>query len=356
MVDIEEILSSAPDNFVIKNALQKCYEVLREHNNVMCSISGGADSDVMLDMILRCGGRDKTTFVFFNTGLEYKATLEHLDELEEKYKIHIERVRAVKSIPTSCREYGIPFWGKHASEMIYRLQKHGFKWEDKPFEELIEEYPHCKTALEWWCNKRTGKSNLYFIDRAPFLKEFMIQNPPQFKVSDMCCEYAKKKVSHRFEKGRDFDMGCTGVRKAEGGIRSGTFTDCFSSGENGRTDMFRPIFWFEDSDKDEYCKHYGIVHSRCYTEYGLKRTGCVGCPFGKNFEQELEILHKHEPQLGIAAENVFGISYEYTRQYLEFRDKMKQQKKRPLKASCAGLSRRTINPETKSAYQGNGRE
>lgn len=46
--------------------------------------SAGGDSDVMVDMLIRCGAKDKTDFVFYNTGLEYQATLSHLDELEKK--------------------------------------------------------------------------------------------------------------------------------------------------------------------------------------------------------------------------------------------------------------------------------
>ena len=79
MVDLDELIQNAPDNFVIQNALIKCAEVIDSHEKIMCSASGGDDSDVMLDMIIRCGGKEKTTFVFFDTGVEYQATLRHLD-------------------------------------------------------------------------------------------------------------------------------------------------------------------------------------------------------------------------------------------------------------------------------------
>ena len=78
---------------------------------------------MMLDMLVRCGAKDKTDFVFFNTGLEYQATLEHLDYLEDKYGIRIVKAHPVKPIPVSNREYGVPFMSKFAAEMIYRLQR-----------------------------------------------------------------------------------------------------------------------------------------------------------------------------------------------------------------------------------------
>lgn len=63
-MNFSEALDSAPDNLTITDALGKCYSQVKTHEKIMCSISGGSDSDVMMDMIIRCGGKDKTTFVF----------------------------------------------------------------------------------------------------------------------------------------------------------------------------------------------------------------------------------------------------------------------------------------------------
>lgn len=41
MDELEEIIAASPDNFVIRNALVKCYEVVHGHNKIVCSISGG---------------------------------------------------------------------------------------------------------------------------------------------------------------------------------------------------------------------------------------------------------------------------------------------------------------------------
>lgn len=318
MISMADLISESPDNFVIRDALLRCVEVIDLHNKIMCGISGGADSDVMLDMIIRCGGRDKTTFVFFDTGFEYTATKKHLDYLEDKYDIKIERVKAAKPIPTSCKDYGVPFLNKYVSEMMYRLQLHSFRWEDRSFDELIKEYPNCKTALSWWCNTQTGNTTQFYIKRHPYLKEYIVNNPPDFRISGKCCHYAKKVPSHTFEKKGRFDLVCLGIRQLEGGARAGSIKNCFTQGKN-RADDFRPVFYFRDKDKDEYCSHYNILHSECYTKYGLVRTGCVGCPFAKRFEEELEIISNYEPNLYKAVNNVFGKSYEYMRGYLRFR-------------------------------------
>ena len=92
-------------------------------------------------------------------------------------------------------------------------------------------------------------------------------------------------------------------------------------------DEYRPIFWYKNSDKEDYESHYGVVHSKCYTEYGLKRTGCAGCPYGRDFEQELEIIQKYEPELFVAVTRIFKDSYEYTRKYREFCKEMDEKKR-----------------------------
>lgn len=332
MIDLQQLIAEAPDNFVIQNALIRCAEVVAEHTKIVCSVSGGADSDVMVDMLIRCGAKEKTTFVFYDTSMEMRATLEQLDFLENKYGIKIERVKAKKSIPVSCLEYGIPFWSKDVSEKVGNMQKHGFLFEDKEYETLIKEYPTIKSRIEWWCNTKQGYR--FSIKNVPFLREFMAEFPPDFQISIACCKNAKKNPSREFVKDIGADLVCIGVRKDEGGVRSTAYKTCFSEEADG-PNHFRPLWWMRDSDKNAYCAHYGVTHSRCYTEYGFARTGCTGCPFNKQFERDLSILREHEPNLYRAANHVFGKSYDYTRKYLAFREEMKEKKKLQKKGETA---------------------
>lgn len=323
MADIKmtDLLDEAPANLTIQDALGKCLQQVRNHEKILVSVSGGSDSDVMMDLFLRCGGRDKVTFVFHNTGLEYEATKRQLRFLEEKYGVKIEESKPIKPIPTCVREHGVPFWSKHVAEMMERLQRHGFQWEDEPFEDLYKKYPHCKSALKWWCNEKkmnNGTLGRLNIDSVRGLKEFIIAHPPQFKISAKCCHYAKKEPAKKYAEAGGFDMDCHGVRKAEGGLRAVGYSTCFSASLAG-ADSYRPLFWFSDADKAEYDAHYGVEHSDCYKVWGMKRTGCAGCPFGKEFEQELALAEKYEPKFHRAMLKVFGVSYDYTRQFLEFR-------------------------------------
>lgn len=306
------------------NAFCKAQQYLSRCEKAHCSISGGADSDVMLDLIIKADTDKKVSYGFYNTGIEYEATKKHLDYLRDKYDVEIKEYRAKVPVPLACKEYGQPFMNKRISEMIMRLQKHNFKWEDKPLDELLKEYPNCKCALRWWCNDYQEGSMLN-INHTKLLKEFMIANPPTFSISNKCCNYAKKNIAKDVEKQDQSDLVIIGVRKAEGGIRAMSYKSCFSDRTSNSIAMFRPLFWVTNADKKEYEQDCNIVHSECYTVYGLKRTGCAGCPFGRDFEKELEIIQKYEPQLYKAVTNIFGNSYEYTRKFRKFREDYKNE-------------------------------
>lgn len=331
---ITEIISDCPQSSVIGDNLIIAHSKINSplYKKAICSISGGSDSDLMLDICTKVDNQKKIQYVWFDTGLEYQATKDHLKYLEERYGIEITPYKAKMPIPLSNKKYGQPFLSKAISDYIYRLQKFNFKWEDKPFDELYEEYPKCKAALRWWCNE-WGIGSRFNISYHRYLKEFMVLNPPQFKISNLCCKYAKKDVAHKCIKDQQADLNIYGVRKAEGGARSSAYKSCFSTGAS-TVDEYRPLFWYKDEDKRIYEEHYEIVHSKCYTEYGLKRTGCAGCPFGQDFEQELKIIEKYEPKLFTAVNNIFGDSYEYTRKYREFVKEMKKNEKENVK--CQG--------------------
>lgn len=231
-------------NTATELAIGRLSQHLCKHSKIYVGISGGSDSDIMLDMIESVVKNDaqlrqRIHYVFWNTGIEYRATLSHLDDLEKKYGIKIERKRAKIPVPLGCKRYGLPFLSKYASENIERLQRHKFDFANdgnKPFSELIAKYPKCKSALQFWCNTNEGKKkskSAYNIDRFPYLKEFMIENPPTFKISNKCCKGAKKDNGHDYINDNGCDLMILGLRKAEDGIRGTNISTCFTVDESG---------------------------------------------------------------------------------------------------------------------------
>lgn len=286
---------------------------------------GGADSDIMIDICEKVKPHG-VRYVWFDTGIEYQATKDHLKYLEDRYDIAIERERALIPVPVSTKKYGQPFLSKYVSQMINRLQNHNFDWKDEPFEEAVKRYPNCKSALKWFNNKYGGENYTYSrfnIRGQKYLREYLIAHPPEYKISDKCCKGAKKDVSKHYIKENHIDLMLVGIRKNEGGVRAGAYKNCFSNtGKYESCNQYRPLFWFSDADRKKYEDLFNIKHSRLYSEYGYKRTGCAGCPYNRKFEDSLKILEEHEPKLYKAATSLFQNSYEYTRQYRKFRKEM----------------------------------
>lgn len=219
-MDLFQIIKNAPIDQVIGDNLVIAFsKVNGGYKNILCSISGGWDSDEVLHIVQMVDIEKKVRYIWFNTGLEYDATKEHIKMLEEKYGIVIEEFKAKKPIPVCCKEYGQPFMSKQISEYIQRLQKHSFQWENEPFEVLLRKYPKCKVALRWWCNE-FGEGSRFNISAKRWLKEYMLENPPKFRISNKCCEYAKKLVAADAKRQLNCDLNIIGVRKAEGGGES----------------------------------------------------------------------------------------------------------------------------------------
>lgn len=316
-----------PDSAEIRRVFALTEEKLMKYKRVQVALSGGSDSDTMLDIIEKCRQpHNEIYYVFYNTGLDFDATREHIKYLEEKYGITIMRQAPKKSIPATCKQHGQPFLSKKISDYIGRLQAHGFQWEDGTVAELEKKYGKCKTALKWWCNE-WGEGSQFNIERRKWLKEFMLKNPPQFNISAKCCDFAKKNVAKEFHKQFKIDLECTGVRKAEGGARATAYKSCFTEEGEDKIATFRPIYYFTKEDKAMYKRFFKLRYSDCYEKYGMTRTGCPACPFSGKFDEELEVIRKNEPKFLKAVQNIFGNAFEYQRAYYDFRDEMNRLEK-----------------------------
>lgn len=150
-------------NLAIADAAMKCEAVFASHERAHVGISGGADSDVMIDLCERVRQVQPMdiTYDFSDTGIEYAATKEHLDYLEDRYGVKIDRTRATKSIPLCCHSYGQPFVSKMVAHHLHILQRHGFEWDDMPLALLKAKYPDAPVStLRWWSNDYVGKTGI----------------------------------------------------------------------------------------------------------------------------------------------------------------------------------------------------
>lgn len=322
---------------------------LVQHPNAICSYSGGSDSDIMIDLIeqtRKLFELPPVKYVFFNTGLEMRATKEHVKAVAQKYGVEIEEVRPKIGIVQAARTYGIPFVSKIMSAGLSEFQSKNVplsvaqeydEAEDKAAKrkELKKKYPKCESLINFLCCCNSAgepRPNIQLvINSSKYMRDFIAEFPPDFKISAKCCDYCKKQVAHKIQK--DFEMIITGERRAEGGMRSVPRKDntslCFTETSSGQFRL-RPLYYVSDEDKAWYKEHYGLKYSDAYEVYGMKRTGCCGCPISYRAVDDLELIRPFEPNLVKAAYNVFGKSYEYRKKYNEYKERRKQEEKEKL--------------------------
>lgn len=304
------------------------------HPNAICSYSGGADSDIMIDLIERTRGifhLPQIRYAFFNTGLEMRATKEHVKATAEKYGVEITEHRPKINIVQATRRYGVPFVSKIMSAGLSEWQKKGVPLsiaeeydgaEDKAAKraELKERYPKCESVINFLCCCNSAgepRPNIQLVvNSSKYMRDFIAVCPPDFAISAKCCDYCKKQIAHKVQK--DYEMVITGERRDEGGMRSVPRKDntslCFTETGDGQFRL-RPLYYVSDADKAWYKDYYGVRYSDAYEIYGLTRTGCCGCPISYKATEDLAKIEPYEPQVVKAAWHIFGKSYEYRQKY-----------------------------------------
>lgn len=264
----------------INNTMGKMAYYLSNHNAIEVAVSGGGDSNVIVHIIATYFREylPKIHFVFINTGLEYKATKNHLKYMAERYNITIEEVKA-KPIPYVVKKFGMPIVSKEFSNAV---------------------------------NNENSKGVQYTIDRMSkkqYALFLYLLSHREIKISDFCCRYCKKRPAERYDRKHNIDMRILGMRKSEGGIRRQVIQDCFIEGKNGKADKYNPLWFWDDETKRYYIESEGIKLSDCYTVWGMERTGCVGCPFNSKIGYDLIAIKEHEPLMYKACMNLFGEAY-----------------------------------------------
>lgn len=335
----------APQKFQAIQAIIRMH--LTDHPNAICSYSGGADSDIMIDLIERTRmiySLPSIKYVFFNTGLEMKATRNHVREVAEKYNVDIEEVRPKVNIVQATRKHGQPFVSKIMSAGLEEWQKKNIplsiadeysEAEDKIAKraELKERYPHCEAVINFLCccnGKGEPRPNIQLvINSSRYMRDFIGAYPPTFQISAKCCDYCKKQTAHRVQK--DYEMVITGERRDEGGMRSVPRKDntalCFGQTASGQYRL-RPLYYVSDKDKAWYKAAYKIRYSDAYEVYGLTRTGCCGCPISYKAVDDLKLIEPYEPNVVKAAWAIFGDSYRYRQQYNAYKKQRDDEKKK----------------------------
>lgn len=115
------------------------------------------------------------------------------------------------------------------------------------------------------------------------------------KISNYCCRELKKKPIAKWEQENNRHVAITGMRKEEGGTRQ-LISGCVLTNEKGQLKKFHPLLVVSDEWEEWFIKEEQINVCELYKPpYNFKRTGCAGCPFSLDLQEQLEVMEKYLP-------------------------------------------------------------
>ena len=219
------------------------------------SYSGGKDSHFLLWFIREYMGETRIPIVGVNTSFE-------IPEIRDRILKNSDIVLYPELHRQEIKEnYGIPCFSKQQDEYICRYQN--------------------GSRSENTMRAINGENTLFNLNKTA--RELLLSGKLH-KVSNKCCKYNKERPMMQYgkETGR---KAIIGTRQSESKTRKAKYNKCLTASGN-----FTPLYDFSDELMDGLYKEYNIEIPKCYTY--LSRTGCGGCPYGRNtgIETELAML------------------------------------------------------------------
>lgn len=260
-------------------------EYERTNGKIYLSFSGGKDSTVVANLIMMANLPTKIPFVYSDTGLEFDVIRSFVKAFPYDNVVILKPDLPFSQI---IKTKGKPALSKLKSGGLSTYQKH------------IDEPLKTARARQMITGKRE-KNGIQIEGRNSYKipNKYMhfIHPDTEFKIANECCSILKKKPFEKFAKERDMYGTYTGVRQAEGGVRSMVYKSCVDIKQKNGHEFYTsmPIIDWTDEVLERFIKKYNIKISDAYTVYGCTRTGCCGCPFSPNLKNELKILHDYEP-------------------------------------------------------------
>ena len=242
--------------------------------NAYISFSGGKDSTILHYLIDMALPNNRIPRVFINTGIEYNYIVEFVNELASKDD------RFVILKPTQ--------------PIKPMLEKVGYPFKSKEHSNYLSVYQHCgleSKTVDRYLNpsEKRKKYGCPTFLKYQFTKEFKL------KISNLCCYKLKKEPIKKWQKQNNRSITLTGMRKDEKGTRA-NIQGCIITDKTNKIVKFHPLLvvnddfenWFIEKNNIKLCKLY-------YEPFNFKRTGCKGCVFALDLQEQLTIMNTYLP-------------------------------------------------------------
>ena len=252
---------------VIRDVIKKYGE-----DQFYISYSGGKDSTVLHYLIDEALPGNRIPRVYADTGIEYNAIKEFVKELQA----HDDRITIIKpsvNIKQMLERDGYPFKSKEHSEILSVYQHSGItKTVDRYLDESMGRYS------------------------CPSILRYQFSDVTLIKVSKKCCQRLKKDPFERWEKVHGRPINITGMLSSEGGRRA-NMQSCIITDKDGHLKRFHPMLKVSEEWEEWYIQERGIKLCKLYyPPYSFKRTGCKGCPYALELQEQLEVMYTLMPE------------------------------------------------------------
>lgn len=145
---------------------------------------------------------------------------------------------------------------------------------------------------------------------APSKLKYQLESGCNIKISNKCCLKLKKEPIHKWERENNRRVAITGMRKEEGGTRQ-LINGCVLTDKNGNITKFHPLLVVDDEWENEFVKNNDIRLCKLYEPpFNFKRTGCKGCPYALDLQEQLEIMERYLPNERKQCEFIWKPIYE----------------------------------------------
>jgi len=280
--------------FMLQDRIAKIRAINEQYdleNNGYIAFSGGKDSTVLHYLIDEALPNNKIPRVHVQTGIDFKLITEFVHTLQARDG----RIQIIK--PTQ--------------NVRKVLEEHGYPFKSKVHSMCVEYYQTDKTKNMW--KGYTGQRPEFWHSRmCPQVLMYQFSDNFHLKISDKCCFYMKEEPMQRWEKENNRKIALTGIMREEGGRRMKSGCTVFK-GKNLR--RFQPMAVVSKDWEEWYISERRIsLCSLYYPPFNFERTGCKGCPFNVDIQEELDVLREVLPNEAKQCEIIWKPVYdEYRR-------------------------------------------
>ena len=278
------------NELLLQDRIEKIQTVIDKYGeeNFYISFSGGKDSTVLSWLIDYALPNNRIPRVYANTGIELNMIRDFVIEMQ-KTDDRIVIIKPITPIKPMLEKEGYPFKSKIHAHVVNLYQNYGFE------KNMVNGYLGYRS--ETWHSRECPKKLRY---------QFTEQN--KLRISDMCCVRMKEEPMIKWSEENNKIYPIIGIMKDEGGRRMRSQCLAFS----GKTlKKFQPLVPVTKEWEDWLIETYNISICNIYKPpYNFTRTGCKGCPFALNLQEELDILEKYFPAERKQCEYIWKPVYE----------------------------------------------